>query len=415
MTTQPAEVQERERVGIGMRLFARYVESFLGKSGAIRIVDANGASVDIGEGRPQFEVKFADRGIIWEVLRNPTLGFGEGYMNKRIVLAKGTLFDLLDMLFRALTESEAGKPSLRQTMRRQALSLLRANNRIRARHNVEYHYDSKNELWDLFMDSYRQYTCGYFPAGVQAIDDAQIRKMDHIARKLVLRPGLRVLDIGSGWGGLAVHLAKNYDVRVEGITLSKDQLEFASSYAAENGVSDLASFRIQDYRSLNESYDRIVAVGMLEHVGAKFYPKYFETIRNNLTEDGVALIHAIGRPTGPFATEPFMDKYIFPGSHAPSLSEVAGPIEQSGLYLTDLEIWRLHYVHTLRAWREKFYRNWKRAEELYGDTFCRMWEFYLASCEVAFKCGVLQVFQFQLSKRFGDVPITRDYQLSPAT
>jgi cyclopropane-fatty-acyl-phospholipid synthase len=278
-----------------------------------------------------------------------------------------------------------------------------------AKRNVSHHYDLDGRLYRLFLDPDLQYSCAYFEHPRKSLDEAQLAKKRHIAAKLLIEPEHRVLDIGSGWGGLALYLAKRCGALVTGITLSKPQLEYARRRAGESGLSSRVSFRELDYRDVDGSFDRIVSVGMFEHVGMGFYDGFFAKAAALLVEDGVMLLHTIGRPHGPGATHPWIRKYIFPGGHAPALSEVLPAIERSGLIITDLEVLHLHYGLTLRAWRERFLARHREAEMIYGKRFCRMWEFYLAMVECGFRHGDLSVFQIQLAKRLGVVPLTRDY------
>jgi cyclopropane-fatty-acyl-phospholipid synthase len=278
-----------------------------------------------------------------------------------------------------------------------------------ARANVAHHYDLSDTLYELFLDADRQYSCAYFASPDDTLERAQERKKRHLAAKLLLRPGQRVLDIGSGWGGLGLYLAQTARVDVTGLTLSTEQHAYAQRQANETDAADHVRFLLKDYRQEHGRYDRIVSVGMFEHVGGGHYAEYFAKIKDLLEEDGVAVIHTIGRADGPGATNAWIDKYIFPGAYVPALSEIVPAIEDAGLYVTDIEVLRLHYAETLKAWRQRFNANRARIAEIYDERFCRMWEFYLASCEAAFRHGGLLNFQIQLSKRIGAVPLTRDY------
>ncbi len=280
----------------------------------------------------------------------------------------------------------------------------------RARRNVAHHYDLNGRLYSLFLDRDRQYSCAYFPTGAETLEEAQMAKKRHIAAKLCLdRPDLHVLDIGCGWGGLALTLARDYGARVTGITLSSEQLAEARSRAEAEGLAHRVQFELLDYRAVHASYDRIVSVGMFEHVGVNHYRSFFNVLRRALKPNGVALIHTIGQWDGPGTNNPWINKYIFPGSYCPALSEVTPAIERSGLATTDLEVLRLHYAETLRHWRRRFAANRDMIGSLYDERFCRMFEFYLSSCELAFRYGSLTVFQFQLSREQNAVPLTRDY------
>jgi cyclopropane-fatty-acyl-phospholipid synthase len=288
------------------------------------------------------------------------------------------------------------------------------NPRKRARRNVAHHYDLDGRLYSLFLDADRQYSCGYFEKPGQSLDDAQLAKKRHLAAKLVLdrrRPGkdLHVLDIGCGWGGLGLYLAELAGADVTGVTLSQEQHVIANERAAEKGLSRRARFRLRDYRDVNGPFDRIVSVGMFEHVGVNHYPTFFRKSAQLLADDGVMVLHSIGRSEGPAVTNPWIAKYIFPGGYIPSLSEVLPQVERSGLLVTDIEILRLHYAETLKAWRERFLAHREEVERIYDERFERMWEFYLAASEMSFREQNMMVFQLQLTKRQGVVPMTRDY------
>ena len=290
------------------------------------------------------------------------------------------------------------------------LRRLHQDNRLgRARVNVAHHYDLSGALYDLFLDQDRQYSCAYFHNGAETLEEAQEKKKRHIMAKLLLEPGMRVLDVGSGWGGLALEMAQTASVDVTGLTLSQEQLAVANKRAAADGLTSHVRFAMRDYRDEQGTYDRIVSVGMFEHVGVAHYRTYFDTLSKRLKSDGVALVHAIGRTGPPGSTDPWLRKYIFPGGYCPSLSEVLAAVERSGLWVTDIEILRLHYAETLRHWFERFQVNRDQAKAIYDERFCRMWEFYLASCEAAFRNGPMMVFQLQLSHRRDAVPLTRDY------
>jgi cyclopropane-fatty-acyl-phospholipid synthase len=272
-----------------------------------------------------------------------------------------------------------------------------------------HHYDLDGRLYDLILDSDRQYSCAYFEASGQSLDDAQLAKKRHITAKLLIEPGQRILDIGCGWGGLGIYMAERCSARVTGITLSEQQLVIARGRTKQHAPTGCVDFRLQDYREVSETFDRIVSVGMFEHVGMPYYRVFFRKVVQLLADDGVMLLHSIGRMDGPAPTHPWIAKYIFPGGHVPALSEVLPVIERAGLIVTDIEVLRLHYAETLKAWRERFLARRDEAKALYGERFCRMWEFYLAMAECGFRHGGLTVFQIQLAKRLETVPLTRDY------
>jgi len=327
-----------------------------------------------------------------------------------LVVERGTIADVLALLY---SQERSGKPIawakpqwlIRYFWRR----FEQFNSRNRAQKNVAHHYDLDERLYTLFLDDDHQYSCAYFENAGQTLDDAQLAKKRHIAAKLLLEPGMRVLDIGSGWGGLACYLAEIGGAHVDGVTLSREQLEYSTARVEKEGLSDRVAFRLTDYRDVSRAYDRIVSVGMFEHVGIGFYDKYFRKCASLLNEDGVFLLHAIGRSDGPGITNPWLAKYIFPGGYTPALSEVLPAIQRAGLLVTDIEVLRDHYAETLKAWRERFLRRRDEVERLYDAQFYRMWELYLAGSEMAFREGGMMVFQIQLTKRYGVVPITRDY------
>jgi len=365
-------------------------------------------------GFPDIVVRIADRPTAWKIGLRPDLYFGEAYMDGSLVIEKGSLWDLLELCGRNLAASTWRRPPGR--FRRAARSLLRTfqqlNSRRVARRNVAHHYDLSDALFHHFLDADRQYSCAYFRNPEASLEEAQIAKTTHIAAKLMLRPGMRVLDIGCGWGGLALTLAKLADVHVTGITLSQQQAAVARRRAEEAGLAGRVTFELQDYRDVGGRFDRIVSVGMFEHVGVPNYPVFFEKIGCLLTDDGVALLHSIGRKDGPGVTGAWIRKYIFPGAYVPALSETLKTVEPTGLWVTDIEVLRLHYAETLRQWRERFMERASLIRETYDDRFCRMWEFYLATSEIGFRYDNLMVFQMQLAKRVDVVPPTRDYMFT---
>ncbi|MET4698964.1 cyclopropane-fatty-acyl-phospholipid synthase [Constrictibacter sp. MBR-5] len=344
------------------------------------------------------------------ILLRPSLALGEAYMDGTITIEQGTLRDLLHLCtsnLEALGRHPIG--AVRGELDRMLRRLQQDNRLGRARANIAHHYDLSGALYDLFLDRDRQYSCAYFHTGAETLEEAQEKKKRHIMAKLLLEPGMRVLDVGSGWGGLALEMAQTARVDVTGLTLSQEQLSVANERAVAAGLSSHVRFALRDYREEQGSYDRIVSVGMFEHVGVAHYRTYFDTLRNRLNPDGIALVHAIGRADPPGSTDPWLRKYIFPGGYCPALSEVLAAVERSGLWVTDIEILRLHYAETLRHWLERFQANRDRAQAIYDERFCRMWEFYLAVCEAAFRNGPMMVFQLQLVRRRDAVPLTRDY------
>jgi cyclopropane-fatty-acyl-phospholipid synthase len=355
-------------------------------------------------------MRFVTRRAELGLLVDPELRFGEAYMDGEIVIERGSITDVLAILL-----GQEGGALLWANPRRFARLIARRiqqfNPRWRARRNVAHHYDLSTHFYGFFLDSDRQYSCAYFEHPGQSLDDAQLAKKRHLAAKLLLDSNTQVLDIGCGWGGLALYLAEFCGSRVTGITLSEQQHSFARGRAADrSGTAGEVEFRLQDYRDVAEKYDRIVSVGMFEHVGVGFYPAFFRKCRALLNDDGVMLLHSIGRSEGPNVTNPWIAKYIFPGGYIPALSEVLPAVERAGFLVTDVEILRLHYADTLKAWRERFLAHREEVEQMYDARFVRMWEFYLAASEMTFReQQAMMVFQLQLAKKQGVVPITRDY------
>ena len=349
---------------------------------------------------------------IRQLVLNPGMGLGEGYMDGRLGPFDCSLYDLLYVLLLNLDQNAKGHPfaHLGEHLGRVRRRLDQFNPATRARRNVAHHYDLNGRLYSLFLDRDRQYSCAYFPRGDESLEEAQAAKKRHIAAKLCLdRPDLTVLDIGCGWGGLALSLARDYGARVTGITLSTEQLAEARARAAAEGLDERVTFELLDYRAVQGTFDRIVSVGMFEHVGVVHFREFFQTMRRCLTPDGVALLHYIGRTDPPGGTNAWITKYIFPGGYCPALSEVTARIEQSRLIATDIEVLRLHYAETLRHWRRRFAANRDTIASLYDERFCRMFEFYLAASEIMFRCGGQVVHQIQLARTLGGAPLTRDY------
>jgi len=375
----------------------------------IDVVFPDGTLQSIGQGAaPRLRMRIVDSPTELRLALNPELALGEAVMDGRVVVEQGSLYDLLDALVAAMHKARPqgwGKilSGLRTAIRR----FHQHNTPTLAKRNVAHHYDLKSDFFRLFLDEDMQYSCAYFAQADMTLAEAQLAKKRHIMGKLDLRPGQRVLDIGCGWGGMALSIAGETGASVTGITLSEEQLAIARQRGAESGLP--VEFRLEDYRHLTEPFDRIVSVGMFEHVGVGYYRDYFRKIRELLDDDGVALIHTIGRSTPPGATNPFIAKYIFPGGYIPAMSEVAAAIEQEGLVITDVEVLRIHYAETLKVWRENFLARRDEAVAMYDERFARMWEFYLAACEASFRHDDLVVFQFQLAKKLDGLPITRSY------
>ena len=354
-------------------------------------------------------VAVTDWTTVARLARRPTLALGEAYMDGALRLEQGTIRDLLELVGRNRRHQKPRRGPLTDLRRGTLARLQQANARSAARRNVAHHYDLSLELYRRFLDEDLQYSCAYFAEPGFTLEQAQAAKKRHLAAKLLLEPGQRVLDIGSGWGGLALTLAQEAEVHVTGITLSTEQLALARERAQKLGLAGALSFELKDYRDVRGPFDRIVSVGMFEHVGAPNYEAFFRTVARNLADDGVALIHTIGRSGEPGAPQPWIAKYIFPGGYIPSLSEIMTAVERSGLVVTDVEVWRLHYAETLRCWRERFMARRGEIAALYDERFCRMWEFYLAASEISFRYHGHVVFQIQLARRQDTVPLTRDY------
>jgi cyclopropane-fatty-acyl-phospholipid synthase len=354
-------------------------------------------------------VALKDAGALKRLMANPELALGELYVEGLLAVEGDRIDALLAVVLQNLRDRGFRTRTAPAGLRLIEGPRREVNSRDRAERNVAHHYDISNEFYRLFLDDDMQYSCAYFEQAGDTLEAAQAAKKKLIARKLCLRPGLSVLDIGCGWGGLALHLTQVHDVRVRGITLSQAQLPVARMRANAQGLAERAKFALEDYRDTKGKFDRIVSVGMFEHVGGGHYDAFFRQVAALLAEDGVALLHTIGRADGPGATSPWIDRYIFPGGYTPALSEIMPAIERAGLYVTDVEVWRLHYALTLRAWRERFEARIDDVREMFDEQFCRMWRFYLAASEAAFRYGGHVVFQVQLARRQDAVPRTRSY------
>ena len=393
-----------------MRLLNTMLRRFV-RTGSLHIIDPEGTHHTYGgTPGPEVTVRLRSPKLARTLFFNPELRAGEAYVDGSLAIEQGTIRDLLTIF--ALNRSNLRAQPLQRSLRRayKAIRSLHQRNTIgRSRENVAHHYDLSNELYRLFLDEELHYSCAYFRTPEDSLEKAQQNKLRHIAAKLALQPGQRVLDIGSGWGGMAFFLAEHAKVDVLGITLSKDQHALATGLASERGLAGRVRFELADYRAVGGRFDRIVSVGMFEHVGVGNYRAFFAKLADLLTPDGVALIHSIGRAGGPGATSPWFRKYIFPGSYVPALSEVQVAVEECGLWVTDLEILRRHYAQTLLAWDSRFQRNRHRIAALLDERFCRMWEFYLIAAEMGFRYGKQMVFQLQLAKSLDALPITRDY------
>ena len=385
-------------------LLRRYI-----RRGSLTFVTASGTRFTCGDGTGDpVTVRFLTSSAQRRLLLDPELALGEIIMDGSMVVERGSVADLLAV---CLSQPDLAPrwAKLQWWLRRLLRPIQQFNPRKRSRHNVAHHYDLDGRLYSLFLDADRQYSCAYFERPGATLDDAQLAKKRHLAAKLVISPGHRLLDIGCGWGGLGLYLAEMSGADVTGITLSAEQLQVANARAEEKKLAHTAKFLLQDYRDVPSSFDRIVSVGMFEHVGVDHYDTFFRRCAELLDNDGVMMLHSIGRPEGPGITNPWVAKYIFPGGYIPALSEVLPAIERAGLLISDIEILRLHYAETLKAWRERFMARREEAVRLYDERFARMWEFYLAASEMSFRKQNVMNFQIQITKRQNAVPLTRDY------
>ncbi len=380
------------------------------RQGRVTLIDHHGGRQTFGRGNPEVTIRVADAATDRALAFNPWLAAGEAYMDGKLTFEEGSLYDFIDIAM-------ANARPIQSVFWQRAIDAFHLVARLWHQHNpiglarshVAHHYDLSRRLFELFLDESMQYSCGYFTRPDMPLAEAQQAKMRHIAAKLLLQPGQRVLDIGCGWGGLALYMAEHAGVEVVGVTLSKEQHEVAEARAKKAGLDHLVQFKLQDYRLETAEYDRIVSVGMFEHVGVKHYPEFFTGVERLLKPSGLALLHAIGRRDGPGFTNPWLRKYIFPGGYSPALSEVVPVVEKTSLWISDIEILRLHYAETLRCWRENFNRHRTEIARLYDERFCRMWEFYLIGSELSFRHDYNMVFQMQLSRGIRNVPMTRDY------
>lgn len=382
------------------------------RKGRLSIVGADGNIREFGGGEPgpQATIRFTDKASERRIFLNPELNAAEAYMNGGFVMESGEIHDLMSLFFVNKRQFDLSPSQIFWRGMHRKLRRLHQHNPIaRAAANARSHYDIGEEVYRLFLDADMQYSCAYFPTGNESLEEAQVLKKRHIAAKLQIRDGQTVLDIGCGWGGLALYLAHLADVEVTGVTLSPKQHAVAQRRAEMLGVSNRVRFELRDYRHVATRFDRIVSVGMLEHVGVQHLAEYFLAVRDRMEAEGVALIHSISTKAPPGVTGPFLRKYIFPGGYAPSLSEAVAAIELSGLWVLDCEIWRNHYGHTLKEWRRRFAANRDEVARLMDERFCRMWELYLSICECAFFEGASNVFQMQLGRERDAVPVTRDY------
>ena len=380
-------------------------------TGHLTIVGADGRAHDLkASDSPRVTIRLHDKSLHWKIGLYPSLHIGEAFTDGTLTFEQGTLRELLEMLLIGQAALEATRLSRFQDKAKHLFYRRKTINRFtRARTNVKHHYDLSGELYDLFLDPDRQYSCAYFNTPADSLDLAQLQKKQHLAAKMVLRPGQKVLDIGCGWGGMAIYLAKTFDVDVTGLTLSDEQLAVARQRAEDEGLSDRIEFKLLDYRLEPDIYDRIVSVGMFEHVGEPHHAEFFGHLKRLLKDDGIAVLHTIGKQTTPSPINAWVRHYIFPGAYLPTMSQLTPILEDQGMWLNDFENLRLHYAETLKAWDANFQRNRARVAEIYDEKFCRMWEFYLQSCEMGFRHAGLSVFQLQITKSLDIAPLTRDH------
>lgn len=382
------------------------------RTGQLQVVTPAGTTLTFGDGgQPQARIRFTDKRAVFALLRDPDLNFGEMFMQQRLLVEQGTVYDVLELVLRGAKHVPVSATvQMLDAWRMKLRPLLQNNLRSKSRANVAHHYDLDDRLYQLFLDSERQYSCAYFEQGNEDLETAQLAKKRHIAAKLLIEPGQRVLDIGCGWGGLSRYLAEVAGAgHVTGITLSTEQLAGAELKAGQSPQAEQLEYRLEDYRDTRGPFDRIVSVGMFEHVGTRFHDAFFRKCHELLSDDGVMLLHFIGNSDVPDFNNPWIERYIFPGGHIPSMSEFTPAIERSGLVVCDIEVLRLHYAQTLRLWRERFMARRAEAAALYDERFCRMWEFYLSMSETAFRYQDIAIFQVQLARRQEAVPLTRDY------
>ncbi|MCY7397916.1 MAG: cyclopropane-fatty-acyl-phospholipid synthase family protein [Sphingomonas bacterium] len=383
------------------------------KKGLVHLILPDGSRETLGPGGgEEVTIRLTDRAALGQLVRYPRLALGELYMNGRLTFEQGTMLDLMTIIVGS-NPFEAGDKRGKTAMSKRGLTplkaLFRRNKPARSRQNVAHHYDLDDRLYDLFLDPWRQYSCAYFPDPALGLDEAQRLKLAHIAAKLDLKPGQRVLDIGCGWGGLAIYLHRVAGVDVLGVTLSTEQLAYAQAWATREGVSDHVKFELIDYRHVAGSFDRIVSVGMFEHVGAAHYDEFYAACAQLLADDGVMLLHTIGKLGGAGGPDPFTDKYIFPGYHVPSLAQMGSSSEKARMIVSDVETLRLHYAYTLRHWLTRCADRRAEIVAIYDERFYRMWEYYLAGATIMFESGAACNFQVQYVRDRRALPITRDY------
>ncbi len=388
------------------RLFSK-----ISKEGGVILIDADGQKYICGEPKKEkpITIKLLKKDLNWKLVLNPDLNFPEAYMRGEIKIENASLIDFLNITFENIGRKEINNFGyFMKTFFHAWRYITNYNLPERSKKNIRHHYDIGEELYDLFLDKkHRQYSCAYFTSENESLEDAQQNKINHIIKKLNLKPGQKVLDIGCGWGGMAFEIAKQSQCEVTGISLSENQINYCRKKAKELKLDNQVRFELSDYREIKDKYERIVSVGAFEHFGKKFYKTFFSKVKNIMTDDGICLLHTIGSVDEPGPVQPFIQKYIFPGGIIPSLSDMIAPIEKTGLILSDCETLIHHYDKTLKAWLDRFTKNKEKAKYLYDKEFVRMWEFYLASCSAAFKFRDLVVYQLQLVKNFTSLPSNR--------
>ena len=390
---------------------ARFLNNIFKKDGFV-LIDAFSKKYIIGTpiNKDPIVVRLLNKKLHYKLLFYPDLYFGEAYAEGDIEIENGSLTDFLNIALMNIGRTDINIfNKILNKLRGSYRYLTNFNFIKKSKMNVAHHYDISDELYELFLDPKKQYSCAYFKNEDDTLETAQNNKINHIIKKLNIKSGQRILDIGSGWGSLAIDIAKSIDCDVTGITLSENQYNFSLKKIKDLGLKKKVRFKLLDYRQINDKFDRVVSVGMFEHVGRKYYKKFFDQIFNLLDENGVAIVHTIGSVDPPRDPQPWINKYIFPGGYTPSMSEMTKPIEKSGLIVSDVEVLKLHYSLTLRHWKERFLSNKNKVISMFDEKFFRMWEFYLTSCEIAFKYGDQVVYQFQLAKNYTSTPTTRDY------
>ena len=377
----------------------------------LSIIDSNNNIHVFGKGKSNLKIRLTNKSIEKKLFRNPSLHFGEGYMNKEILIEEGSIEELIDLVTSCYDDfiQHNSVYKIYENFSGYFKIFQQLNEIVKSKQNVAHHYDLKEDLYKLFLDKDMQYSCAYFHNENISLDQAQIDKKNHIINKLQISENMKVLDIGCGWGGMAIEIAKQTGATVKGITLSENQFATASKRAQEEGLSEKLHFKLQDYRNENENYDRIVSVGMFEHVGIKYFREYLKKTYDLLKDSGVFLLHTIGQRGVPTATSPWIRKYIFPGGYIPSLSDIIHETEKLNINITDIEILRLHYAHTLTHWYKNVQNNKDQIIKMFDDRFYRMWEFYLLASKYSFVNMGNVVFQIQISKNINNLPLTRNY------